>query len=63
LLAGARKNNLRVVFLWFGSWKNGISSFVPAWVKAGPDRFPRVRVKSGKSIEVPLYLWRREPGG
>ena len=52
LLAGARKNNLRVVFLWFGSWKNGISSFVPAWVKAGPDRFPRVRVKSGKSIEV-----------
>jgi hypothetical protein len=52
LLAGARKNNLRVMFLWFGSWKNGISSFVPAWVKAGQDRFPRVQIKSGKSIEV-----------
>jgi hypothetical protein len=23
LLDGARRNNLRVVFLWFGSWKNG----------------------------------------
>jgi hypothetical protein len=52
LLAGARKNNLHVMFLWFGSWKNGISSFVPAWVKAGQDRFPRVQIKSGKSIEV-----------
>jgi hypothetical protein len=52
LLAGARKNNLHVMFLWFGSWKNGISSFVPAWVKSGQDRFPRVQIKSGKSIEV-----------
>ena len=52
LLDGARQNNLRVVFLWFGSWKNGISSFVPAWVKADQQRFPRVQIKSGKSIEV-----------
>jgi len=52
LLAGARQHNLRVVFLWFGSWKNGISSFVPAWVKANPERFPRVRIKSGRSVEV-----------
>jgi hypothetical protein len=52
LLAGARKNNLHVIFLWFGSWKNGISSFVPAWVKADQTRFPRVAIKGGKSIEV-----------
>ena len=52
LLAGARKNNLRVVFLWFGSWKNGISSFAPAWVKSDQQRFPRVRIKSGKSVEI-----------
>src|SRR6187399_2528451 len=25
LLDGARRNNQRVIFLWFGSWKNGIS--------------------------------------
>lgn len=52
LLEGARKHNLRVVFLWFGSWKNGISSFVPAWVKADQKRFPRVQIKSGKSLEI-----------
>jgi hypothetical protein len=52
LLTGARKNHLRLMFLWFGSWKNGISSFVPAWVKADQSRFPRVQVKGGKSIEV-----------
>jgi len=45
LLAGARKHNLHLVFLWFGSWKNGISSFVPGWVKADQQRFraPRSR--------------------
>jgi len=52
LLAGARKNNLHVVFLWFGSWKNGISSFVPGWVKADQSRFPRTQIKSGKSVEI-----------
>ncbi|MCX6238008.1 MAG: DUF5597 domain-containing protein [Bacteroidia bacterium] len=52
LLEGARSHNLKVVFLWFGSWKNGISSFVPTWVKANQEKFPRVQVKSGKSIEV-----------
>lgn len=52
LLAGARKNHQRVIFLWFGSWKNGISSFVPDWVKTDQVRFPRVRLVSGKSIET-----------
>ena len=52
ILAGARKNNLRLILLWFGSWKNGLSSFVPEWVKADQQRFPRVRIKNGKSVEV-----------
>ena len=52
ILAGARKNNLRLIFLWFGSWKNGLSSFVPTWVKADQQRFPRARLKNGKSVEV-----------
>jgi hypothetical protein len=52
LLEGARKNSLRVSFLWFGSWKNGLSSFVPAWVKTDQQRFPRVQIASGKSVEI-----------
>ena len=52
LLEGARKNNLRVILLWFGSWKNGLSSFAPAWVKADQKRFPRVRIAGGKPVEI-----------
>ena len=52
LLAGARQQNLKIVFLWFGSWKNGLSSFAPAWVKADQKRFPRAQLGSGRSIEV-----------
>jgi beta-galactosidase GanA len=48
----AEIHNLRLVFLWFGSWKNGNSSYVPAWVKTNLDRFPRVQTKDGRGIEV-----------
>jgi beta-galactosidase GanA len=40
LLEGARKNNLKLVVLWFGAWKNTFSSYVPAWVKTNTERFP-----------------------
>jgi hypothetical protein len=52
LLAGARQQNLKVIFVWFGSWKNGMSSFAPAWVKQDQKRFPRAQLGSGRSIEV-----------
>ena len=33
LLEGARAHDLKLVLLWFGSWKNGVSSYIPTWVK------------------------------
>lgn len=65
LLAGARKHDLRLVFLWFGSWKNGISSFAPAWVKRDQARFPRMQISGGRSVEVLSTLSRenREADG
>lgn len=39
LLTGARAHGLRLVLLWFGSWKNGGSTYVPPWVKADRERF------------------------
>ena len=51
LLEGARKNNLRLVFLWFGAWKNTYSSYVPAWVKTNTQRFPRVQLSDGRNTE------------
>ena len=51
LLEGARANDLRIVFLWFGAWKNTFSSYAPAWVKTNTDRFPRVQMSDGRSTE------------
>jgi uncharacterized protein DUF5597/glycosyl hydrolase family 42 (putative beta-galactosidase) len=52
LIEDARRHNLRLVFLWFGSWKNGMSSYMPMWVKQDFRRFPRVKIEGGKTIEV-----------
>ncbi len=48
----ARKHRLHVVLLWFGSWKNSMSSYTPAWVKRDARRFPRAEVRGGRSIEA-----------
>ncbi|HEY5004606.1 MAG TPA: DUF5597 domain-containing protein [Ktedonobacteraceae bacterium] len=52
LLQEARRHNLRLIFLWFGSWKNGMSSYIPLWVKQDVRRFPYVKLQNGQSIEV-----------
>ncbi len=52
MLRQAREQQMRVVIVWFGSWKNGLSSFAPAWVKRDQQRFPRVRIASGKAVEI-----------
>jgi beta-galactosidase GanA len=52
LLADARAHDMRLVILWFGAWKNSMSSYVPAWVKRDQQRFPRVRLPDGKSVEI-----------
>ncbi|MDN3496480.1 DUF5597 domain-containing protein [Planococcus sp. APC 4015] len=45
MLAEARKNQLRLVLLWFGAFKNAASTYAPTWVRGDPRRFPRVVVE------------------
>ena len=52
LIYEARRNDLKLVFLWFGSWKNGLSSYAPYWVKKDYKRFPRIRIGGGKTLEL-----------
>lgn len=52
LIQDARRHDLRLIFLWFGSWKNGMSSYVPLWVKKDYHRFPRVQIRDGETVEV-----------
>jgi hypothetical protein len=52
IVEGARSRNLRVVLLWFGTWKNGNMHYAPAWVKTDIKRFPRVIRPDGEPIDV-----------
>ncbi len=51
-IAIARRSNMHLVFLWFGTWKNSMSCYVPSWVKNNSSRFERTIDKQGKTIEI-----------
>ena len=48
----ARQEQLHVVFLWFGVWKNSMSCYTPAWFKQDTKRFPRAMTAEGKQMEI-----------
>lgn len=52
LVAQARDHEMRLVLLWFGSWKNSMSCYAPAWVKRDSRRFPRARDLDGTPQEI-----------
>ena len=52
LIAEARNQQMRLVLLWFGTWKNANMSYTPAWVKRDTARFPRVIGADGRPIAV-----------
>jgi len=52
LVEDARAHDLRLVLLWFGTWKNSMSTYVPGWVKRDPERFPRTLDAEGKKQEI-----------
>ena len=51
LLAQARQSHQKIVFLWLATWKNGTSSYAPAWVKRDARRFPR-EIERGAAVEI-----------
>jgi hypothetical protein len=52
LILKARKENLKLIFLWFGSWKNSMSSHAPEWVKLNQKKYPRIKDDKNKSHEI-----------
>ena len=52
LLRDARANDLKLVILWFGAWKNSMSTYVPSWVKRDQKRFPRAQLANGAGVEI-----------
>lgn len=50
LVTQAREHNVRLVLLWFATWKNNGPNYAPAWVKLDNTRFPRVINREGKTL-------------
>ncbi|MUP46046.1 mannonate dehydratase [Gramella sp. BOM4] len=52
LIEETRRNDLKMIVLWFGSWKNSMSSHVPSWVKQNQEKYPRAKDERGVSQEI-----------
>lgn len=52
LLRDARANRMRIVLLWFGSWKNSMSCYAPDWVKRDVRCFLRACDQDGNNEEI-----------
>ncbi|MGA2273031.1 MAG: DUF5597 domain-containing protein [Bryobacteraceae bacterium] len=50
LIQDARRYNLHLIMIWFGSWKNGKSTYQPVWIKTNQQRFPIIQDEKGKGL-------------
>ena len=53
LLVQARKHKVRLVLLWFATWKNGSNHYMPEWMKLEPEKYPNLTGKDGKPVDSP----------
>ena len=53
LLTGAREHKVRLVLLWFGTWKNGSQHYLPMWLKRQSEVCPRIIGKNGRRVASP----------
>jgi Domain of unknown function (DUF5597)/Glycosyl hydrolases family 35 len=54
IIQGARQHNLRVILLWFGTWKwveDSGMAYTPSWIKKDPATYFHIRDEAGQ----PLY--------
>ena len=52
IIAQARENKLKLCIIWFASWKNGLSTYTPLWVKKDSKRFFKLKQSNGSTGEV-----------
>ena len=56
LLVQARDRHIRLVLLWFATWKNGSNHYMPAWMKRDAGHYPNCTGKDGKPADSPSPL-------
>jgi len=59
-IQSARQKNMRLVLIWFATWKNGKSTYPPLWVKTNTKRFPRMETKPRPDLRSPMTAFMGE---
>ena len=52
LIKQAHQNNMHVVLLWFGAWKNSMSTYVPPFVKHDGAKYTRAQDDKGRAQDI-----------
>ena len=52
IIESARSRKIRLILLWFATWKNGMMNYAPEWIKTDPEKYPHVIGANGKGILV-----------
>jgi hypothetical protein len=53
LLTEARQHNVRLIPLWFATWKNGSQHYMPEWMLVSPDRYFHAVNRNGEAVDSP----------
>jgi hypothetical protein len=53
IITQAREHKVRLVLLWFGTWKNGSQHYMPEWMKLKPEIYSHVVNKNGIPVDSP----------
>lgn len=52
LIHEARQHQMRLIILWFGTWKNARMHYVPQWIKSDLAKYPLMTKRDGDSLDV-----------
>jgi hypothetical protein len=53
LLKQGRDHKIHLVLLWFATWKNGSSHYMPEWMKREPSKYPNISGRNGRPVDSP----------
>ena len=53
LLKQGRQHKVRLVLLWFATWKNGSNHYMPGWMKSDAVKYPNITGKNGQPVDSP----------
>jgi hypothetical protein len=53
LLEQAREHKVRLVLLWFATWKNGSNHYMPEWMKRDAQKYPNIIGRNGQPVDSP----------